>query len=294
MLLPWTFSSFICGFLCSPLPPNYFDQWKLFWKWYPLFKICFVHYFTRLTVVWCYIVSLRVLFKASHISNAGVRVFYFNGLVKVDLGFMPPHQGWPFCRKKDPRKENTQGFAGRGGLEMLTSPETWWHLWRSWKESPPNYIIFIKYQCNQPPSISKGEKKSQDTSRLRIWIPRREHGLSLVNICSQIKDVTTFLTTHGWAHRCTSVCAPSLSVSPGIRHTFQQQKLIRGSSANNNENIIHLGLLPNSTQETFEANFCGVAVRRVPFHKCIARHLAHYLSYSFLFLKLFTWDLSLF
>lgn len=106
--------------------PHYFDQWKLFWKWYPFFEACFVHYFTRVAVVWCYIASLWVLFKAFHVSDTGVLAFCFNGSVNVYLGFMPPHQGWPFCRRKDPQKENTQGFTGRVELAtMLTSPGLW-------------------------------------------------------------------------------------------------------------------------------------------------------------------------
>lgn len=45
--------------------PHYFDQWKLFWKWYPFFKICFVYYFIRLTVVWAILFLFRFFSRLS-------------------------------------------------------------------------------------------------------------------------------------------------------------------------------------------------------------------------------------
>lgn len=112
-------------FVVSSSPGHYFDQWKLCWKWYAFFKICFVHYSTRLTVVWCCIASLWVLFKARHISNTEVLVFYFKSLVKVYLGFMPLPQGWPFCRRKNPWKENAHNSFCRRKNTARNADLTW-------------------------------------------------------------------------------------------------------------------------------------------------------------------------
>lgn len=155
--------------------PHYFHQWKLSWKWYSSFKICFVHCFTRLPVVWCYTVSLRVLCKAFHISNTEVPVFYFNSLVKVCLGSMPPHQGWPFWRRKDPQKENARDLTGKVELEMLTSPGLWQIamvkvLERNSVKLDHFYKILVTTNHFQFP---KGRRNPKMQVKLKNWIPKK-------------------------------------------------------------------------------------------------------------------------
>lgn len=159
--------------------PHYFAQWKLFWKWYPFFKTCFVHYFTRVTVVWCYIASLWVLFKAFHVSDTGVLAFCFNSLVKVYLGFMPPHQVWPFCRRKGPQKEHIQGFTGRVELAMLTAPGLWQTVTvasvKVLKRTTPFYKVPVTTKLFQFPkerrNLKEQVKELNSKERTQTFLP---------------------------------------------------------------------------------------------------------------------------
>ena len=96
----------------------------------------------------------------------------------------------------------------------------------------------------------------------------------LANIYLQMNHLTMLLPTYMCAGY---VCLFLLSISPGIIYALHKQKLICESLANNNENIINLGLVPKPIQETFhEANFCAAAaVPKIPFYKYTTPYLSH-------------------